>query len=82
MNTGRDAPSAHHAWNPRAPPQCDTSADASGTIAHFRIYGTTAHMQGTVTVTGGGGDITLDAVVVTGGQQITITSFTLTAPGA
>ena len=39
----------------------DTSADATGTAAHFRIYasdGTTAHIQGTVTATGGGGDLT------------------------
>lgn len=60
----------------------DTSADASGTAAHFRIYdsgGTTCGIQGTVTLTGGGGDLTLDSVTVTSGQTITITSFTLTA---
>lgn len=60
----------------------DASADASGTAAHFRIYqsnGTTAHLQGTVTVTGGGGDLTLDSVSITAAQDITITSFTLTA---
>lgn len=60
----------------------DASADASGTAAHFRIYasdGTTQHMEGTVTVTGGGGDMTLDSVNITAGQSITITSFTLTA---
>lgn len=63
----------------------DTSADASGTIAHWRLYasdGTTCHAQGTATITGGGGDITLDAVVVTAGQTITVTSFTLTAGNA
>lgn len=41
----------------------DTSADATGTAAHFRLYasdGTTAHAQGTVTATGGGGDMTVD----------------------
>src|ERR1044071_3349370 len=41
----------------------DTSADATGTAAHFRLYasdGTTCHMQGTVTATGGGGDMTVD----------------------
>ena len=45
----------------------DTSADAAGTAGHFRLYasdGTTAHMQGDVTATGGGGDITLDNVVI------------------
>lgn len=59
----------------------DTSADATGTAAHFRLYasdGTTCHMQGTVTVTGGGGDLTLDDVTLTAGQTVTITTFTLT----
>lgn len=59
----------------------DTSADNAGTVAHFRIYasdGTTAHMQGTVTATGGGGDMTLDNNVLAAGQAVSITSFTLT----
>lgn len=59
----------------------DTSADAAGTAAHFRIYasdGTTCHIQGTVTVTGGGGDLTLDNTNIAVGQQVTITGFTLT----
>jgi len=63
----------------------DASADATGTAAHFRLYksdGTTCQMQGTVTVTGGGGDLTLDSVSVTAAQVVTITGFTLTAPGA
>lgn len=63
----------------------DASADATGTVAHFRIYasdGTTCHMQGTVTAAGGGGDMTLDNVSVNSGQQITVTGFTLTAPNA
>jgi hypothetical protein len=63
----------------------DASADAAGTIAHFRIYqsnGSTCHMQGTVTITGGGGDMTVDNPVVEAGQNITISGFTLTAPGA
>lgn len=59
----------------------DSSADNAGTAAHFRLYasdGTTCHMQGTVTATGGGGDMTLDNVVLAAGQQFTITGFTLT----
>jgi hypothetical protein len=63
----------------------DTSADNPGTIAHFRLYasdGTTCGMQGTVTATGGGGDMTLDNNVVVAGQKVTINTFTLTAPGA
>lgn len=59
----------------------DTSADAAGTAGHFRVYdsgGSTCHIQGTVTATGGGGDMTLDNTVIAVGQTITITSFTLT----
>jgi hypothetical protein len=60
----------------------DTAADAAGTAAHFRIYasdGTTKHIQGTVTATGGGGDLTLDNVVLAVGQDVVITSFTINA---
>jgi hypothetical protein len=59
----------------------DASADATGTAAHFRLYasdGTTCHMQGTVTATGGGGDLTVDSTSFTAAQQFTVTSFTLT----
>jgi hypothetical protein len=64
----------------------DTSADAAGTAAHFRIYasdGTTAHIQGTVTSTlVGTGDMLLDNVVLAAGQTVTITAFTLNGPAA
>ena len=59
----------------------DTSADATGTAAHFRLYasdGTTAHMQGTVTATGGGGDLTVDNTSFAAAQAFTVTGFTLT----
>lgn len=59
----------------------DTSADASGTAAHWRLYasdGTTCHAQGTVTATGGGGDMTVDNVVFAAAQAFTVTGFTLT----
>lgn len=59
----------------------DLSADAAGTAAHFRIYasdGTTCHAQGTVTATGGGGDMTVDNTVFAASQAFTVTSFTLT----
>lgn len=59
----------------------DTSADAAGTAGHFRVYdsaGTTCHIQGTVTGTGGGGDMELDNTSIEAGQQVTITTFTLT----
>jgi hypothetical protein len=63
----------------------DTSADATGTAAHFRLYasdGTTAHMQGTVTATGGGGDLTVDNTSFASGQSFTVTAFSLTAGNA
>lgn len=63
----------------------DTSGDATGTAAHFRIYasdGTTCGLQGTVTATGGGGDLTLDNTSIASGQAVTITSFTLTDANA
>ena len=63
----------------------DLSADASGTAGHFRIHdsaGSVCHMQGTVSATGGSGDMQLDNTNIATGQQITITSFTITAGGA
>lgn len=63
----------------------DASADAAGTAGHFRIYdtaGTTCHIQGTVTATGGGGDMTVDNAVFAAGQSFTVTTFTLTAGNA
>lgn len=63
----------------------DASADATGTAGHFRIYdsgGSTCHIQGTVTATGGGGDMTLDNVSIASAQQVTITAFTISAGGA
>ncbi len=63
----------------------DTSADATGTAGYFRILdstGTTCHAQGTITATGGGGDLTLDNTSIASGQTVTVTSFTLTAGNA
>jgi hypothetical protein len=58
----------------------DTSADATGTAAHFRVYasdGTTAHMQGTVGTSGT--DMIVDNTSFASGQAFTITAFTITA---
>lgn len=63
----------------------DTSADAAGTAAHWRIYdsaGTTCHLQGTVTATGGGGDMTVDNTSFAAAQDFVVTGFTLTAGNA
>ena len=59
----------------------DPSADNTGVLGHWRIKdsgGTTCHMQGSVTATGGGGQITVANTSIAQGQQFTITAFTLT----
>ena len=60
-----------------------TGAAAPG---HYRIYatdGTTCGMQGTVTATGGGGDLTVDnAAATTVGQTINVTAWAITEAGA
>ena len=63
----------------------DTSADGTGDAGHWRLYasdGTTCHAQGTITVTAGGGDMTLDNISITTGQNVTVTSFTVSAGNA
>jgi hypothetical protein len=63
----------------------DASADAAGTAAHFRLYasdGTTCHAQGTVTATGGGGDMTVDNTNFAAGQSFSVSSFTVTEGNA
>lgn len=63
-----------------------TAAAASGTNAgYFRITdssGATAHMQGTVTISGGGGDMTLDNTNIAQNQVVTVNTFTVTAGNA
>jgi len=63
----------------------DLSADANGDAAHFRIKsngGTPCHVQGTVTATGNGGDMTLASVTLAAGQEFTVNSFTVTEGNA
>lgn len=63
----------------------DSSADATGTAGHFELCasdGTTVGMRGTVTATGGGGDMTVDNTSFASGQSFTVTSFTLTDANA
>ena len=63
----------------------DTSADGTGTAAHWRLYatdGTTCHAQGSVSGTGGGGDLELDNTSIAAGQQVTITTWTFTDANA
>ena len=57
------------------------TATGAGNAASFRVFasdGTTCGMQGTITATGGGGDLTLDNINIASSQTITITSWTLT----
>lgn len=61
------------------------TGSAAGTAGYFRIKdstNTTCHMQGTVTPTGGGGDMTMDNTNIASGQSITVNSFNLTAGNA
>ena len=63
----------------------DASADNAGVADFFRLFasdGTTCHAQGTVTLGGGGGDMTLDNTNITAGQSVTVTSFTVSAGNA
>jgi hypothetical protein len=64
----------------------DADADDTGTAAHFRLYasdGTTCHAQGTVTsVSVGTGDMLVENAAFVAGQQITVSTFTLTAGNA
>ena len=56
--------------------------DAAGTVGYFRIYdsaGTVCGLQGTVTATGGGGDMTLDNVVAAISQAWTVSTFQINA---
>ena len=58
----------------------DPSANATGTATWFRIVksdGTTHVMDGTVTATGGGGDLTLTTASIVTGQPVSVTSFTI-----
>lgn len=80
-----DAFNAAASWEKAIPGALqDASADNAGTLGHWRIKtsgGTTKH-QGTITATGGGGDMTVDNTSVTAGQQIDVTSFKFVFPAA
>lgn len=61
----------------------DASADATGVAGHFRIkQGAMCHIQGGITASGGGGDMTLDNTSLAIAQAVSITAFTLTLGGA
>lgn len=57
------------------------AAVAGGTAGYFRFYdstGTTCHDQGTLTASGGGGDMTLDNLSIAAGQIVNVTGYVLT----
>jgi hypothetical protein len=63
----------------------DAGAGSGTAAGYFRVLdssGVTTHLQGTVTVTGGGGDLTVDNTSIASAQLISISAFTITALNA
>ena len=63
----------------------DASANASGTIGHYRIFasdGTTCHVQGTAGGPASGAEIVFDADTVTAGQSVTVNTYAWTGGNA
>ena len=60
----------------------DSSANATGTAAWFRLLtsGGTAHLDGSVSTSGA--DMNLNSTSITSGGSVSITSFTITAGNA
>lgn len=60
------------------------AASASGTVAAFRIYdgSSVCHVQGSVSLPAGSGDMKMDNTNVATNQVITVNSLTITAGGA
>lgn len=69
----------------------DTSADATGTAGHFRLVAsgdgggastTELRWEGTITATGGGGDMEADNTSIAAGQSVTVSTFGITQPAS
>jgi hypothetical protein len=62
----------------------DSSANATGTATWFRIVDSDANavFDGSVTATGGGGDLQLVTTSITATQPVQVSSFTITAGNA
>lgn len=61
------------------------AASGTGDAGHYRLLdagGTVCHEQGSITATGGGGDMTVDNVSIAAGQTVTVTTKTLTEGNA
>lgn len=68
-------------WSGTGAAGASTGTNAS----YWRMYdsaGTTCHVQGTVTVTGGGGDMTLDNTSMSQNQVVAVNTFTVAALNA
>lgn len=59
-------------------PAISNTASGTGTADNFKVYDSDDNLifSGTVTATGGGGDMTLDNTSINSGQTVSITSFT------
>lgn len=58
------------------------AAGAGTNAGYYRIKdstGATCHEQGTITITGGGGDMTMDNINIANAQVVTVNTFTHTA---
>jgi len=63
----------------------DSSANATGTASWFRIVqsdGSTLVLDGTVTATGGGGDLTFNTVSFVAAAIVAVSSFVITCGNA
>lgn len=64
----------------------DTAANATGTASFFRIFDRAAsrkaRIQGTVTVTSGGGELELPTLSIVADVAVSISSLTITQPEA
>lgn len=62
----------------------DATADATGTAGWFRAYDSTgvAVIDGSVTASGGGGDLQLDSTSIVAGGSIAISSWQVSHPTA
>jgi len=62
----------------------DSSADATGTAGWFRAKssGGAGVIDGAVTATGGGGELTLDSTSIIAGGTINVTAWTVTMPAS
>lgn len=65
-------------------PEVSGVAVATGTAGWFRILdsNSNAHIDGSVTATGGGGDVTVASTSITTGLTVTVTALSLTQPAS